>query len=1116
MIDLLFFVSGFAGLALEVVWLRQLGWIAGTTRAAVALVLAVFMAGLGIGALLLGQLADRAARAGGARSALRLYGALELGIAVTGALVTLLLDGIAARGAGSLLWRAPQLFAALASLLLLPPTLLMGATLPAASRVAARVFGGAGARVSRLYAVNTLGAALGALVTGYFLIARLGVAGTGLAATTLNALCGAAAIGGSAWLTRAARSGRGAAASTPPPDAPAASATPGTGLPPWVLVLLAAASGFTMLGYEVIWTRLLIYSAGSSVYAFAGMLAVFLLGLVGASAVASLRLARRPRPVLDLAVSQAVGGILALAGLVLLPVLLPENPARLSQVGVGSLFRSTLGPAARLVLAPALALGMAFPLVNALRLREAERLGRDVGGVYAANTLGAIAGSLAAGFLLLPILGAARAIQVLVALNLAAAALLLLTWRPHTSSARSPQPALARILGIGFALAALLVPLVAPGRDAVRTVTLRDATATRAPEEVLAYDEGPTVTVAVVDDRAGFRDPESRRLLTDGLNMSGTTWNAKRYMRFLAHLPLLLHPAPRSVLVIGLGTGMTAGAATLHPDVSEVTTAELAAEVAKAARIFAPQNFAVLDSPKHRLVIADGRHFLRTSGGCYDVILAEPPPPRASGTVNLYSREYYLACRDALNPGGFCLQWMPLHSQGEEELRAKLATFLAVFPGATLWLPNGEEAIVLGTAPGAALTPAPPDSNVLAARIADPALAGALRAVGLAAPADLIACYGFGPETLARYTRDMSLVTDRHPFTENYLAHPRLFDPFDKLRLLTLVEPPPPALAAAAGHPAALARARQAAAEMWRGQMFKHPSQLFEALRLAPENRYFQQLCLAEPVQVAGLAAELARRPGDRELELLRTQVLAATGRGEESLAALASLMATNQDWMPPRLLTARVALHLGVPERGLFVLAGAPHAPAATTAAEAANGLLTLAISAENATGGARVIAGRDYVNALLATRELGLARETAAHLVTAAPEAPEALLASALAFDRAGYPADALPMYERLETAHPADPSLDRARGRALFYAGRPADALPLLATAAKRTPGDPETARLHAEALRELGRYAEAAAAIRALRSAADPGDRALGREREGSYRRLEANAARRSRD
>jgi spermidine synthase/predicted Zn-dependent protease len=759
---------------------------------------------------------------------------------------------------------------------------------------------------------------------------------------------------------------------------------------------------------------------------------------------------------------------------------------------------------------------MAFPLVNALRLRAQDRLGRDVGGVYAANTLGSIAGSLIAGFLLLPVFGAARAIHVLVAVNLAMAALVALTWRPDAplaAAANTHRSAVRRIAGVALAAAALFAVGLGPGRQAVRAVTLRDATAARAPADVLAYDEGPTVTVAVVDDRAGFRDPESRRLLTDGVNMSGTTWNAKRYMRFLAHLPLLLHPAPRSVLVIGLGTGMTAGAATLHPDVAEVTTVELAAEVGAAARSFAPQNFAVLDSPKHRLAIADGRHFLRTSGGCYDVILAEPPPPRASGTVHLYSREYYLACRDALNPGGLCLQWMPLHSQGEGELRAKLATFLAVFPGASLWLPNGEEGIVLGSAPRPA--GAPLESTALAARMADPAVTAALRAVGLATPADLIACYGFGPETLARYTRDVPLVTDSHPYTESYLAHPRLLDPFDTLRLLTLVEPPPPALAALAGDPATLARARQATAEMWRGQMFGHPSQLFEALRLAPENRYFQQLCLAEPVQVAGLDRELARRPGDRELALLRTQVLAATGRGEESLAALGDLMAVAPDWTPPRLLTARVALHLGAPERGLFVLAGAPHAPAAATAAEAANGLLTLAISAENATGAARVIAGRDYANALLATRELGLARATAAHLVAAAPESPEALLASALAFDRAGYPGEALPFYERLEIAHPADPSLDRARGRALFYAGRPADALPLLAAAARRTTADPETLRLHAEALRELGRYAEAVAAISALRAATNPLDRALARERAGTYRRLAANAARRSR-
>lgn len=1107
MIDCLFFLSGFAGLALEVVWVRQLGWICGTTATAVALVLAVFLGGLGLGGVLLGRLADRSPTGTEtpALVALKRYGLLELAIGAAAAIVTLLLDAIAHPEAGGGLRGSA---AAGAILLLLVPTLLMGATLPLASRVAVRSFGVAGARIGRLYAVNTLGAALGALVTGFWLLTHWGVIETGLGAAALDAAVGLAAL--ALWRVRSRREGGGIASADAGARGPATPPRPASArrLPARMLLVLAALSGITTLGFEILWTRLLVYSTGSTIYAFAAMLAVFLFGLVGASAWASFRLARGCDPARDLALALIAAGVLATLGLVALPALLPANPERYAFTTWPALLAGTLNPAMRLVLLPALALGQAFPLLAAMRLAEERRLGREVGGMYAANTLGAIAGSLGTGLLLLPALGSARAAAVLSGLTFLGASIVL----------ASAGGRFARAGGALAIAAAIAVPILGPGKAQVRAVTLRDATSSREPADLLAYEEGAMTTVAVVRDRLGFRDPEAKRLLTDGMNMSGTNWNAKRYMRFLAHLPVLLHPSPRSVLVIGLGTGMTAGAAALHPEVSEVVTAEIAPEVARAARQFAAENYSILDSPKHRLVHADGRRYLRSSTACFDVILAEPPPPRSSGTTHLYSREYYLACRDALHPGGYCLQWMPLHSQGDQELRAKLATFLDVFPESSLWLPNGEEAIILGVAPGGKVYIKGPAPGIgvrdaeLRARMADPAVASALAEVGLATPEDLLGCFLFGPDALSRYTRDEPLLTDRHPFTQATIDYPRLLDPFDLLRLISMRERQPVAVGGGDVSAAQLA-GRDAVAEMVRGQILDHPAQLYEAHSLVPSNRYFLQLCLADSAQTAVLAEEIARRPEDQDLPLLQAQALATRGEQAACLGAMVQLITRNPSRPTLRLAAARMAIHLQDPAAGIDLLTAIPPDSASVQANEAAKSFLALALASESAIGAAQTVAANDYLEVLMATREYGLARRVAGRLYEDAPQVPRNVAGYALALDASGYPERAASVYEQIAQLAPDDPGLNRARGRALFYAQQAGQAEPLLAKAAERDPRDVEVQRLHAEALRELGRYAEAERAISVLADAPDPADRLLAKERTRVYRLLAETRARR---
>jgi tetratricopeptide (TPR) repeat protein len=652
----------------------------------------------------------------------------------------------------------------------------------------------------------------------------------------------------------------------------------------------------------------------------------------------------------------------------------------------------------------------------------------------------------------------------------------------------------------------------------VKEVLLRDSVGRRDPDAVLAFAEGATTTVAIVDDRAGFADPGAKRLLSDGVNMSSTNWNAKRYMKFLAHLPLLLHPDPRSVVVVGLGTGMTAGAATLHPGVEEVVTAELAPEVVRGARHFADANHGVLDRAKHRVVVADGRHFLRYGAALYDVILAEPPPPRSSATINIYSREYYEACRDALRPGGFALQWMPLHSQGDQELRAKLRTFIEVFPQATLWLPSGEEAIVLGVATAGGASPLPIDGDLVRARMSDPAITTALAEIGLATPADLLACYWLGPEGLARYTRDLPVITDRHPYTQHYIDHPRLLDFFDLQRLLSLREPPPPRLAATATSPEALAVATEALGEFIRGQALDQPSLVLEALRAKPTNHYYQQLCVTTPEQEQALLGEIEQRPGDSELWLNRVRLAARRGAFEESMRELARAITGSPEWPPARILAGEIALGAGEPARGLELVDPAfpeRRRPSQATSRPSDPRLATierlLEAAVETQEHPEDLKAGFNLVNLAIAAEEYGLARREGARLLAIAPEHPLAIGALACALDESGHPGRTAPLYDRLASALPDDEAISRARARAHFYAGRAASAERLLAVVVKQNPSDWMAHRLRAEASRELGRYGEAAAAIAPLSGSPDRADRLLARERTRAYRLMARLAA-----
>jgi spermidine synthase len=701
---LLFFLSGATGLLYQVVWVRGFVHVFGATVLAVSTVLAAFMGGLALGGLAGGRLAGRV------RNPLRLYGLLECALAVLAGLVPALVQlaepiyaALYPSMAGSF-WGLSAVRFGVSVLILMPPTFLMGATLPlltAHAEAAARDAGPAWVRrrVAHLYAVNTFGAVAGTAAASFLLLPALGLRATLLAGVTVNVLVGLAAIA----LSRGARAPAPAAAGAenepapapPPPsaaDAPAADA-PAVARP--ALLLAAGALGFSALALEVLWTRTLTLALGTTTYAFALVLTAFLVGIAGGSAIAA-RLLRRPARAAALFVAApAAVGLLAL-GVVPAFDRLPDLFVRLTAGGSGTWLQGLavmFGIAAAPMLLPTLISGAAFPLAVGID-RAAGGAGRSVGDVYASNTLGAILGSWAAGFLLIPRLGLREGIVLAGAVQVATTVALLLAWKgPRRGAARAAGVALAAATGAAVLLlpdwnrAALTRGGFAVAAD-LRRYGLTELAVDRS--EIVFFDEGITTTVTV------RRWSDELTMQMNGVTEASNAGDLSTQV-MVGALGAMLHPDPRDVLVIGLGSGITAAAAARHPGVETVDCVELSESVVRAAALFAAANHGVLEDPRVRLVVGDGRNHLALSGRTFDVIVSQPSNVWVSGTGALMTSEFYGMCRERLRPGGTLCAWIQGYSLTPRELRAVLAAVRAHFPRVTLWSAGwGDLAIVAG------------------------------------------------------------------------------------------------------------------------------------------------------------------------------------------------------------------------------------------------------------------------------------------------------------------------------------------------------------------------------------------------------------------------------------
>ncbi len=776
-----FFMSGAAGLALEVVWSKYLSLLLGNSVHGVATVVAAFLGGLGIGAAIAGR---RAARL---RNPIGGYAALEAAVGVLALLSPLaypfarpffagLYDALGGPGP---LFHAIRFLLLFSALLL--PTIAMGATLPLVVEHAVRRRPrDASASVAGLYAINTGGAVAGTLAAGFALIPSLGLARTAVAAGAVDlGIAGLLLLSGFASPARreepAAPEAAGpAAAADAEPPRERAGGPRAPAFARWLLPAFAL-SGATAILYQIAWTRLLTVPFGGITYAFSAILAIYLLGLALGAAGAQRTLRRTRSPVLLFGLLQAALAAAVAGGLHGLERLPHWQTAAIAASG-GSVPRLLLGEAgitALLLLPPTLLLGALFPTAVAVAAagRSAAAAARSTGSVYAANTAGSIAGSLLTAYWLVPAFGAPAAILGGAAANagLGAAAL----WSGE-GGARARRLAAVGAVAATALFALFAMPRWSPDRMTMGLIRLLrsywfggerlthqaiDAAGERKDlGRLLFYREGPVASVAVIETQG------QRTLLING-KADATTGSGSdmRTQVMVGHLPLLAVPAARDVFVIGYGSGVTTAATLDHP-VRRVRTVELEPAVVEAAPQFRASAGDPLGDPRHEMMVEDASLVLRSEKRSYDVIVSEPSNFWIAGMGDLFSDDFYRIARTRLRPGGILCQWVQCYQISPDAIRSVIRTLSRTFPhGQVFYIDSAADLVLLASADGEV----PLDAGAWEAAFRSPEIASDLARVGVERPEDLLRYYRGRLERIASSVGAGPVNTDDNGWLEH-------------------------------------------------------------------------------------------------------------------------------------------------------------------------------------------------------------------------------------------------------------------------------------------------------------------------------------------------------------
>ena len=740
---LLFVGSGCAALVYEIVWFQLLQLVIGSSAVSLGVLLGTFMGGMCLGSLLLPRFVS------GRHHPLRVYAWLEIGIGIIGVAVLFgmpLVSGIytawAGTGPASIILRGIA-----AGICLLPPTMLMGATLPAVSRWVRTTPDGV-SWLGFFYGGNTGGAVIGSLLAGFYLLRVHDTAFATFVAVALNFL-----VAGIALLVARAvpyeSSQEESAGGT-------FAATPGA----WAVYLTIGLSGLTALSAEVIWTRMLSLLIGATVYTFSLILAVFLLGIGIGSSIGSAmaRSLERPRIALGWCQMLLCAAIFWAAYMCTqsLPWW-PINPSLATSPWFN--FQLDLVRTMWAVLPAAILWGASFPLALASVATDGQDPARLVGGVYAANTVGAIIGATTSSLLLVSWIGSQRSEQLLIIIA-GLSALLVLEAAPSADAGRRRSAFAGTIPIIVAAVCAALlarnVPAIPPlliayGRYAVTRIGQAD---------IIYWGEGWNASVAVSRLPGGILNYHNA-----GKVQASSEPQDMRLQRMLGHMTTLIPKNPKRVLVIGCGAGVTAGAASIDPRVESLTIAEIEPLVPRVvSTYFAEHNFNVVKNPKTTVHLDDARHYLQTTDEKFDAITSDPLDPWVKGAAMLYTREFFDLAKRHLNPGGVVTLFVQLYESNTEAVKSEIATFMEAFPNGVVWgntqEGRGYDLVLLGQ-----LTPSPINVDEIEQRLQRPEYAQvrlSLSQIGMNSAVDLFSTYAGTAAELKPWLQDASINRDRN------------------------------------------------------------------------------------------------------------------------------------------------------------------------------------------------------------------------------------------------------------------------------------------------------------------------------------------------------------------
>lgn len=725
-------LSGISALIFQVVWARQLSLVVGVEVYAITLAISAFFAGIAGGSALFGRIADRVA------SPFRLYAILEAGIAITAVIVTLLLPSMAVVYA-KLQDHIGLLALVLPFVVVSIPALLMGGTLPVAVRALQPQYHGIAVDGGFLYTANTAGGIIGVLICSFALIPLLGLRGTALVAGLLNLIACAVA-----WQQQTE-----VVYETEKVNAVEKRQSSSV-IPTYLPLILYALAGAVALGYEVVWSQAIGQFVSTRAFSFSIVLAVYLSGLALGAWFGS-RLVKR-----GLDSWGAFGLLISGAGMIsMLEFSVMGRWTVLTQMWIASsvlnatgsdalrMYASFAAAGIGLVFLPTLLLGAAFPV--ALRLIAGKSAaGSAVGNALSANTAAGIFGTMITGFVMVPTLGVVRTLALLtiIAAAIGVVAILFATRRWMK-------------WGVGLTAVATMVAAVTTPANRLADLLL----ATRGGGALVFYEEGRGATVAVAQQRS--KDNVFRRLFVQGVSNSGDAMPSMRYMRLQTMIPLLIHTGePKSVMVVGFGTGITAGETLRYPGLTTRVCAELLPSIVRAGKMF-PENYNAWNDDRLNIRVRDGRQELMRSNQSYDVITLEPPPPSAQGVANLYSLQFYELAKKRLNQNGILAQWLPIATQNQQQTRELVRSFLDAFPYATLWTTELHEMLLVGSQ-----QPIRIDVHALQERFAPESVVASMKGVGIDSPAAVLATWVTDRSGLERFAGEARPVTDDHPRIE--------------------------------------------------------------------------------------------------------------------------------------------------------------------------------------------------------------------------------------------------------------------------------------------------------------------------------------------------------------